>query len=140
MKIYKANRKGGFKYILIGSIIFPIIFFLVDKNKYIEQPLLILLLLIPMLLLTWIYFGTYYKIENGKLFYQSAFLRGYIEISSIQEIQIGKTLWMGIKPALARNGLIIKSSKINIIYIAPENNQELIADLLKSNPQIKISE
>jgi len=49
-------------------------------------------------------------------------------------------MWSGTKPALARNGLIIKFNKYDEIYIAPERNNELISDLLKVNPEIKITE
>ena len=46
-------------------------------------------------------------------------------------------MWTGIKPALAKKGLIIKY-KYNEIYIAPQSNAELVADLLYINPEIKI--
>lgn len=49
-------------------------------------------------------------------------------------------MWSGIKPALATNGLLIKFNSYGEVYIAPENNDELIADLLKGNPGIKITE
>ncbi len=139
MKIYKANRKGLFVYLLLGFILLPIVIFIIDKNSFIEKPFIFLFLLIPLLLLSWIYFDTGYKIENSKLVYRSAFLRGKIEISTIKEIQKGKTMWSGIKPALARKGLIIRFNKFDEIYIAPENNDELILDLLKINSAIKIA-
>lgn len=46
-------------------------------------------------------------------------------------------MWAGTKPALAKNGLIIKH-KYNEVYIAPQSNAELVADLLYINPKIKI--
>jgi len=49
-------------------------------------------------------------------------------------------MWSGIKPALARNGLIIKYAKYEEIYLAPENNDEMVADLLKINSEIKVKE
>jgi len=49
-------------------------------------------------------------------------------------------MWSGTKPALAKNGLIIKYSKYDEIYLAPENNNEMVTDLLKINPNIKVSE
>ena len=101
---------------------------------------ILLPLLSPLILIFWIYFDTFYKIENNKLIYRSGFLRGKIEILNIKEILKGKTMWSGIKPALARNGLIIKFNKYDEIYIAPENNDELISDLIKLNSEIKITE
>ena len=140
MKIYKANRKGLINYLLIGSVILPIVIFFLDKNTFTEKPFILLPLLSPLALIFWIYFDTYYKIENNELIYRSGFLRGKIEILNIKEILKGKTMWSGIKPALARNGLIIKFNKYDEIYIAPENNDELISDLIKLNSEIKITE
>lgn len=140
MKIYKANRKGFINYLLIGSLILPIIVFFLDKGTFTEKPFILLPLLSPLILIFWIYFDTFYKIENNELIYRSGFLRGKIEILNIKEILKGKTMWSGIKPALARNGLIIKFNKYDEIYIAPENNDELISDLIKLNSEIKITE
>jgi hypothetical protein len=49
-------------------------------------------------------------------------------------------MWSGVRPALASKGLIIKYNKYDDIYIAPENNNEMIKDLLKVNPAIKLTE
>jgi hypothetical protein len=140
IKIYKANKKGFITYLLIATVIFPIVIFILDKHTLTEKPYILLPLMSPLTILFWIYFDTFYKIENKELIYRSGFIRGKIEISSIKEIQKGKTMWSGIKPALARHGLIIKFNKYDEIYIAPENNNELISDLLKLNSEIKITE
>ena len=140
MKIYKANRKGFINYLLIGFVMLPIIVFFLDQQAFAENPFILLLLLSPLILILWIYFDTFYKIENKILIYRSGFFRGKIEISTIKEIQKGKTMWSGIKPALARNGLIIKFNKYDEIYIAPESNNEMITDLLKLNSEIRITE
>lgn len=139
MKIYKANRKGFINYLLIGSMIFPIVVFFIDKNSFREKPFNVLLLFIPLILIFWIYLDTIYTIENNELIYRSGFLRGKIEILNIKEILKGKTMWSGLKPALAGKGLIIKYNNYQEIYIAPESNDEMILDLLKINSKIKIS-
>ena len=140
MKIYKANRKGLINYLLIGSLILPIVVFFLEKNTFTEKPFILLPLLSPLALIFWIYFDTSYKIENNELIYRSGFKKRKIGIPNIKEILKGKTMWSGVKPALARNGLIIKFNKYDEIYIAPENNNELISDLLKVNSEIKITE
>jgi hypothetical protein len=140
MKIYKASRKGFINYLLIGFLIFPIAIFYFEEKTFTQNPFILLLLLSPLILITWIYFDTSYKIENGKLIYRSGFLRGKIEIQKIREIITGKTMWSGRKPALAKKGLIIKFNKYDEIYIAPQNNKEMISDLLKVNPEINIVE
>jgi hypothetical protein len=140
MKTYKAKRQGFINYLLIGCLLLLIVIFFLDKETFSEKPFILLPLLSPLVLLFWIYVDTSYKIENNELTYRSGFLRGRIGIPNIKEIKKGKTMWSGIKPALARNGLIIKFNKNDEIYIAPEENYELISDLLNKNPGIKITE
>ncbi|MBO3100070.1 PH domain-containing protein [Gelidibacter pelagius] len=140
MKTYKAKRKGLINYLLIGAVLLPIAIFFLDKDTFTKNPFILLPLLSPLALIVWIYFDTVYKIEKNQLIYRSGFLRGRIEIPKIKEIVIGKTMWSGIKPAMTTKGLIIKFNNYDEVYIAPENNDELIADLLKLNPGIKIAE
>lgn len=120
-------------------MILPIVAFFFDQKFFIKNPFVILPFLIPLLLLFWIYFDTCYKIDNYELIYRSGFLRGRIKIPNIKEIQKGKTMWSGVKPAMAKNGLIIKFNTYDEIYIAPENINELISDLKKLNSEIKIT-
>jgi hypothetical protein len=91
-----------------------------------EHPLVLLPLLAPFGLLLWVVFDTYYVIDGQKLRYRSAFVRGEVEIGRIREIVKGKTLWIGIKPALARNGLIVKFNTYDEIYISPENHDAMV--------------
>lgn len=140
MKTYKAKRKGLINYLLIGAVLLPIAIFFLDKDNFTKNPFILLPLLSPLALIVWIYFDTVYKIEKNQLIYRSGFLRGRIDIPKIKEMVIGKTMWSGIKPAMTTKGLIIKFNNYDEVYIAPENNDELIADLLKLNPGIKIVE
>lgn len=94
------------------------------------------LLFLPPCLLAWNYFSTYYLIENGKLKYRSGIIKGEIDISTIQEIHSNRSLWFGLKPALAQKGIIIKYNKFDEIYISPENNEKLTDELMKINPRI----
>ncbi len=139
MKIYPARKKGFVNYLLIGFFCLPLVVFALDPIKFSNQPFIVLPLLIPLTLLLWIYFDTSYKIEKSKLIYRSGFLRGEIEISSIKEIANGKTMWSGVRPALATNGLIIRYNTYDEIYIAPESNDDVIADLLTLNPLIRVN-
>lgn len=97
---------------------------------------------IPLLIgagfLLWIYFSTEYEITPTALYYKSGPIKGSIEIEQINEILKGKTLWSGLKPAMAKNGLIIKYGKYNEIYISPETNDAFIEYLLKFNEDIKV--
>jgi len=140
MKIYKAKRKGYIRYVLIGVLVFPIIIFCLDMNTFIEKPFIAFPFFVAASLILWIYFDTYYKIDNNELIYSCGFVKGKIDILSFKEILKGKTMWSGLKPALATKGLVIKYNKYDEIYVAPESNDEMISDLLKINPEIKISE
>lgn len=77
-------------------MLLPIVIFFLDRNTITEKPFILLPLMIPLILVLWIYFDTFYRIENKELIYRSGFLRGRIEILNIKEILKGKTLWSGI--------------------------------------------
>ncbi len=140
MTIYRANRRGVFPWLLAVSILAPLaaIPFLEGDGWGRAVPLLLLWL--PAVLFGWIYLSTVYRIEGGHLVYRSGFLRGRIPIDGMQEIVSGTTLWVGMRPALARNGMIIQYRGYGRLYIAPESNQELIAHLLRLNPRIRVTE
>ena len=139
MRIYKPKRNVLINLALIGTTLLPFIIFMQNPETFTEKPFILLPLLSPLILVFWAYFDTSYKIIDKQFFYRSAFLKGKIDIETIKEITKGKTKWTGIKPALALNGLIIKFNRFDDVYIAPENNDEVITDLLSINPNIKIS-
>jgi hypothetical protein len=88
--------------------------------------------------LIWLGLGTNYELTQTELKYKSGPIRGKIEIDKIHEIIKGKTLWSGLKPATARNGLIIKYEKYNEIYISPKTNDSFVKKILELNDKIKI--
>ena len=89
--------------------------------------------------LIWLGFGTNYELTKTELKYKSGPIKGKIEIDKIHEIIKGKTLWSGLKPATARNGLIVKYEKYNEIYISPKTNDSFIKKILELNNKIKIT-
>ena len=89
--------------------------------------------------LIWLGLGTNYELTKTELKYKSGPIKGKIEIDKIHEIIKGKTLWSGLKPATARNGLIVKYEKYNEIYISPETNNSFIKKILELNNKIKIT-
>ena len=82
---------------------------------------------------------TRYKITPDKFSYVCGPFFGSIKVDDIKEIVVGKTLWVGMRPATARNGLIIKCHKHYEIYISPKTNESFIEELLKHNPSVKIT-
>lgn len=138
MKVYKANQKGPILYFIILLVLLPVVVFLADTEAFSEQPYILLPLMAPMGLLLHVFFGTMYKVSDGKLKYKSGFLRGEINISDIRQLIVGETMRVGLKPALASNGIVIKYNRYDEIYIAPENSLELAEDLKALNPTIEV--
>ena len=106
-----------------------------DKSSYVT----ISLLLLVSAFLLWSYYGTYYELAQKQIKYNCGAIKGKIEIKEIREVIKGKTLWVGLKPATARKGLIIKYGKFDEIYISPQTNDEFINRLLELNDAIKIT-
>lgn len=91
-------------------------------------------------LLLWIYFGTNYELSEEGFIYRSGPINGKISIHRISEIINGKTSWIGLRPATAQKGLIIKYDEYNEIYISPKTNEAFIEKILEFKPDILISE
>ena len=89
-----------------------------------------ILLAIVITYLIWSYFDTWYLIKDEKLIYKNGPIKGSIDIQSISKLTLGKTLWVGLKPATSRNGIVIHYHSYDEIYISPESNKQL-ADALK---------
>ncbi|MCL5245276.1 PH domain-containing protein [Cellulophaga sp. 20_2_10] len=88
--------------------------------------------------LLWVFYGTSYKLTSTTLRYKSGPIKGNIPIAEIHQIIKGKTLWVGLKPATASKGLIVKYNKFSELYISPETNDSFIAEILKHNSSIEI--
>jgi len=88
--------------------------------------------------LLWLWYGTYYCVDNRYLHYQSGPLRGKIPIETIREIERDTTMWTGYRLALARKGVIVKYNRFDDIYLSPDNNDTFIEALLVINPDIQI--
>lgn len=112
-------------YLMIGYVVMMVGIFFLDKETFFENRYLFVLIIVPSALILWPLLHTYYQIKDGKLIYRSGFIHGEIDINNIKEIIKGKTMWVGLKPALATGGLIIKYNRFDDIYLAPKNNDEL---------------
>ena len=98
----------------------------------------ILLILIAGLLL-WFNFGTEYELTPHYFKYRGGPLKGEIPLEKITEIVEGKTVWIGLRPATARKGLILKYDIYNEIYISPLTNESFIKKILEFDSQIKVT-
>jgi hypothetical protein len=89
--------------------------------------------------LMWLHFETEYELTQTELKYKSGPISGKIEVRKIREIIKGKSLWSGLKPATARNGLIIKYGQYDEIYISPKTNDTFVNKILELNSNITIT-
>lgn len=134
---FKAKRGVYLKVLTAVFLVAPLLT-IGFVPEVVEKPVIVVILFIPCLLFVWIYADTSYKIQNGKLFYRSGFLRGSMSITEIQKIVKGKTAWSGVRPATAFKGLLIVSGTGDEVYISPESNDVFLNELLKLNDQIKV--
>ena len=131
-------KKGGFIFFPLVSIIIPLVIFFTHEGSLNHMWFNLVLGSLPFFLLTWVYFSTAYWIKDNHLHYRSAFIRGKISIMRINEIQLNKTLWVGLKPALTTKGMIIRYNTYDEIYLAPVDKETLVKELIKINADIKI--
>ncbi len=120
----------------IGIVLFRIFSNGIENYNFIWTDIF---MLVVASFLIWLGLGTNYELTKTELKYKSGPIKGKIEIDKIHEIIKGKTLWSGLKPATARNGLIVKYEKYNEIYISPETNNSFIKKILELNNKIKIT-
>lgn len=118
MRYYSA--KGIIVLALIGFLLGMFVIS-ISGRVYVISPLLMLVIAY----LIWTWFDTYYVIENNKLLYKSALLKGSINIDTIFEIVKNKTQCSGIKPSLSTKGLIIKYNVWDDIYLSPKYADQL---------------
>lgn len=137
-KIYKA--KVGKTFWISASIVLVAVlaalWFSIKSSFLI--PWGMLAFIAPVSMLVWIYFDTWYKIENDTLLYKSGFLKGKIPVKSIVKIKTNTTRWTGTKPALAANGLVVKYERFKEVYIAPQEELSFLEDLKFLNNEIEI--
>ena len=138
--IFKSKRDPLFLITTYGVILilFGILIYDVNKRHISLSIWFHLFDLLINIFLIWILYGTYYQLDETYLSYFCGPIKGKIEISTIKEITPNKTMWVGLKPATGRKGLIIKYNKYDEIYISPISNDIFIAEILKLNPAIKI--
>ena len=137
MKSYRVKKGKGIKLLLVIFAFLPFLIYFIEKPELDQSLWVFLLSIIPLVLISWVFFGTSYWIDNHKFHYRSGFLKGNLDIHQISQVEMNKTLWSGLKPAMAGNGMIIKI-KYDEIYVASEDNEEMIGDFLRINPGIKV--
>lgn len=144
-KVYKSSVSKWtylmFVFIIL-VMIFPVLFGGISVEDFRDTELLIYFGVASLIigLFLWIYFGTYYKIENGYLYHRSGPFFGKMKISSIQKIKYHSGWYVPVvyKPSTDTIGLIIVYNKFDDIYISPKDRDLLVEDLLQKNAEIEI--
>jgi hypothetical protein len=138
---FTSRKDTLFTCIFFGSIALLIAVTLLEINanglnianswKYILNAIIALFLL-------WLFYDTRYEITKDTLKYKSGPITGKIAVKEITQIVSGKTLWVGMRPATAKNGLIITYKKYDEVYISPSSNELFVQEILKHNSAIEV--
>jgi hypothetical protein len=140
-KVFKARTDALFNGMLIFSIVICVIpmWPLIRSGiSGVEALIAFVILAATTLMMIAFYTHTYYKIDGDELRWRSSILFGKFSVSSIHKIAINKTLWVGTRPATARNGVIIYYNKYDEIYFSPADNEAFVKALLEINPEIEV--
>lgn len=141
IKVFKARTDALFNGLMIFSIavcVLPIWPLLRSGISGIEELITFVILTATTLMMISFYTHTYYRIDGDELRWRSSILFGKFSVSSIREVVVNQTLWVGIRPATARNGVIIYYNKYDEIYFSPADNEAFVAALLEINPEIEV--
>ncbi|PDH53068.1 MAG: hypothetical protein CNE98_02815 [Bacteroidetes bacterium MED-G17] len=140
-KVYfKSAKDPLFRSIMYGTVIFLFVLstiqYLTSKTLNTSDIFGHLTLLLTNGLLISIIEGTNYSIDKQHVYYRSSFLRGKIPINKITKLEVGKTMWVGYRPATSRNGIVVHYGKYRKIYFSPRSNEKFVEILSKINEDL----
>ncbi len=124
---------------VIGLLIVLMIYQVINDFNLAGMIALLVPTFFVIVLLGMIYYRTHYSLTQQHLYYRSGVINGKILLSDIREVVVDKTLWVGLRPATARKGIIIKYKKYDELYISPESNEKFVAALLERSSGIKVT-
>ena len=140
-KVFKARTDILFNGVLIFSIavcVIPMWPLIRSGISGAEALIAFVILAATTLMMITFYTHTYYTVDGDELRWRSSILSGRFSVSSIHKVSVNKTLWVGTRPATARNGVIIYYNKYDEIYFSPSDNEAFVAALLEINPEIEV--
>ena len=141
VKVFRTRTDTLFNGLMIFSIaicVIPMWPLIRSGISGIEAIIALVILAATTLIMIAFYTHTYYRIDRDELRWRSSILFGKFSVSSILKVVVNQTLWVGIKPATARNGVIIYYNKYDEIYFSPADNEAFVAALLEINPEIEV--
>jgi hypothetical protein len=136
--VFKSSKAIWVSLIILGVVglmIFNVVQVITDQSN---DPFYLIFTALITALLLWVWFGTYYIIENQQLKYRSGPINGAIAIESIRKITVGKTSFVGLKPSLDMRGCVLAYNKYDEIYLSPKNQSLFVQELVKINPAIEV--
>ncbi len=131
----KAIWAGVIIWAVVGLMFFNGFLIVTDKSN---DPFYLIVIALITALLLWVWFGTYYTIENQQLRYRSGPIHGVIAIAGIRKITVGKTSFVGLKPSLDSSGCVIAYNKYDEVYLSPKDQSGFVQELVKINPAIEV--
>jgi len=141
VKVFRTRTDTLFNGLMIFSIaicVIPMWPLIRSGISGIEAIIALVILAATTLIMIAFYTHTYYRIDGDELRWRSSILFGKFSVSSIHKVAVNQTLWVGTRPATARNGVIIYYNKYDEIYFSPSDNEAFVAAILEINPEIKV--
>lgn len=138
---YKSRVDWFFKSalaLILVSFVAGLIQMKVDNESTTSLVLFSIVMSVVMLFLFTLIPTTYYEIQEDHLYCRTSFFKKKLSINSIRKIDVGNSLYAGMKMSLALKGIIVYFNKYDEIYISPENQEEFVQQLVKINPQIEL--
>ncbi len=133
VKKFLPQKDIGFGLLLLVGPLVIWFLFLLHSNIF----LLLLALLITLLFL-WIWFGTFYQLNDEYFMYQSGPIKKKIPINKIVKIKKNVRSFYGMRPALTFEYMQIRYNAYDDVFIAPKDEATFIADVIHINPNITI--
>ncbi|MBK1441536.1 PH domain-containing protein [Parapedobacter sp. ISTM3] len=143
-KVFKSRKDALFTVVMWGTVL-TMLFVLAAELNRIRQPgngvevLGLIILGFVIGLMFWLWFDTRYSIDEAFVYFRSGPIRGKIRVTAIREVVIGETMWSGLRPALARRGVVVKYKRYDEIYFSPDSNEAFVSALLEVNPEITVA-
>jgi hypothetical protein len=131
----KAIWAGVVIWGVVGLMIFNAVLVITDQSN---DPFYLIFTTLITALLLWVWFGTYYTIEDKQLKYRSGPIHGVIAIECIRTITVSKTSFVGLKPSLDSRGCVLAYNKYDEIYLSPKDQSLFVQELVKINPAIEV--
>jgi hypothetical protein len=133
LKKYMPKKDVGFGLLFLVAPLISWFLLLLITNIFI-----LLLSLIVTIFFLWVWFGTYYQLDDEYFMYQSGPLKKKIPINKIVKVNKNVRSFFGMRPALSFEYLQIKYNTYDEVFIAPKDEDKFITDLINKNLKITI--